>query len=324
MVELAHGHHEALGGLYSRHSRLVLYLALQSLDRAAAEELVQEVFLAIWRGAAAFDPEQGLFRPWLLRLAHWRILSELRRRHRRPMERMGIDEDEDLFQQVLDQAPGPEERAFQKEHRQLVDSALDALPRKQREAVALAFLEDMTHEQVARALDVPLGTAKTRIRTGLYTLRTVLAPVATTLFGVALAVIGGRDLQMQTTLDRDERALSLVTMSDVATRRLAAVMPGLPSAAHATYRGRAGSNLAVLSAEALPAPSDGKIYQAWAHAGGQWTFLGTVVPDPSGTALLVTESSALASPPDAVEITLEPARGSQTPGATVVLRWREG
>ena len=129
---------------------------------------------------------------------------------------------------------------------------------------------------------------------------------------------------MQTTLDRDERALSLVTMSDVATRRLAAVMPGLPSAAHATYRGRAGSNLAVLSAEALPAPSDGKIYQAWAHAGGQWTFLGTVVPDPSGTALLVTESSALASPPDAVEITLEPARGSQTPGATVVLRWREG
>jgi len=127
MVQLAHGRHEALGALYSRHSRLVFSLALQSLDRATAEELVQEVFLAIWRGAAAFDPEQGLFRPWLLRLAHWRILNELRRRHRRPKEQTGIDQDEDLFQEVLDQAPGPEERVFQKEHRRIVDSALDSL-----------------------------------------------------------------------------------------------------------------------------------------------------------------------------------------------------
>lgn len=69
MMELARGQHEALGGLYGRYSRLVFYLALQSLKRSAAEELVQEVFLAIWRGAGAFDPEQGPFRPWLLRLA---------------------------------------------------------------------------------------------------------------------------------------------------------------------------------------------------------------------------------------------------------------
>src|SRR5690242_13367370 len=192
MLELAHGRHEALGSLYSRHSRLVFYLALQSLERPAAEELVQEVFLTIWRGAAAFDPEQGLFRPWLLRLAHWRILNELRRRHRRPAEQAGFDEDDEMFAQVLDEAPGPEERAFQKEHRQIVDSALDSLPRKQREAVALAFLEDMTHEQVAEALDVPLGTAKTRIRTGLHTLRTVLAPIAATLFGLGFAVVGVR------------------------------------------------------------------------------------------------------------------------------------
>src|SRR5438309_8862854 len=171
MLELAHGRHEALGSLYSRHSRLVFYLALQSLERPAAEELVQEVFLTIWRGASAFDPEQGSFRPWLLRLAHWRILNELRRRHRRPQVQRNVDEEDELFQHVLDQEPGPEERAFQKEHRRIVDSALEALPPKQREAVALAFLEDMTHEQVAEALDVPLGTAKTRIRSGLHRLR---------------------------------------------------------------------------------------------------------------------------------------------------------
>src|SRR5690348_7432285 len=97
MVELAGGRPDALGALYSRHSRLVFYLALQSLDRPAAEELVQEVFLAIWRGAASFDPEQGSFRPWLLRLAHWRILNELRRRHRRPQVQRNVDEEDELF-----------------------------------------------------------------------------------------------------------------------------------------------------------------------------------------------------------------------------------
>jgi len=121
MLELAHGRHEALGSLYSRHSRLVFYLALQSLERPAAEELVQEVFLTIWRGASAFDPEQGSFRPWLLRLAHWRILNELRRRHRRPQVQRNVDEEDELFQQVLDQEPGPEERVFQTEHRHKPD-----------------------------------------------------------------------------------------------------------------------------------------------------------------------------------------------------------
>ena len=124
MLELAHGRHEALGSLYSRHSRLVFYLALQSLERPAAEELVQEVFLTIWRGASAFDPEQGSFRPWLLRLTHWRILNELRRRHRRPQVQRNVDEEDELFQQVLDQEPGPEERVFQTEHRRIVDAAL--------------------------------------------------------------------------------------------------------------------------------------------------------------------------------------------------------
>ncbi len=86
MLELADGRPDALGALYSRHSRLVFYLALQSLDRAAAEELVQEVFLAIWRGAGAFDPDQGgstvasSTPPWMhchpnsAKRSHWHFL----------------------------------------------------------------------------------------------------------------------------------------------------------------------------------------------------------------------------------------------------------
>src|ERR671934_1052871 len=85
VARLAAGEHWALGPLYSRHADFVFNVAAQSLDRAAAEEIVQEVFLTVWRGAATFDGAKGPFRPWLLRLAHWRILNELRRRRRLPL-----------------------------------------------------------------------------------------------------------------------------------------------------------------------------------------------------------------------------------------------
>jgi RNA polymerase sigma-70 factor (ECF subfamily) len=190
MRDLANGQQEALGPLYGRYGRLVFSLARQSLDQATAEELVQEVFLTIWRGADGFDASQGDFRPWLLRLTHWKILNELRRRRRRPAEQPGASDDTDAtLERVADAQPGPEERAWQNQRVQQVRAALEALPPKQRHALALAYLDDLTHEQVAQALDVPLGTAKTRIRSGLQLLRTRLAPVAASLLGVALVVV---------------------------------------------------------------------------------------------------------------------------------------
>src|SRR5437764_8052519 len=152
MRDLAAGQQAALGPLYSRYASLVFSLAVHSLDRAAAEELVQEVFLTIWRGAATFDPNQGAFRPWLLRLTHWKILNELRRRRRRPstlatlvkpatLATTDTDEADDPLQRIADREPGPEERAWQHEHERIVKSALAALPPKQRQAIALAFLE---------------------------------------------------------------------------------------------------------------------------------------------------------------------------------------
>jgi anti-sigma-K factor RskA len=128
-------------------------------------------------------------------------------------------------------------------------------------------------------------------------------------------------MQSQAMLDRDERALTLVTMSELAPLRLGAATSDLPAGTHATYRGRAGSNLAVLTAEGLPAPGDGKTYQAWGRQGDQWTSLGTFMPDVDGTARVIAENPVLASSPNAVEITVESAGGSQTPSDTVVLRW---
>lgn len=325
MRDLAHGQQDALGPLYSRYGSLVFRIGVQSLDRPAAEELVQEVFLAIWRTADSFDPAHGPFRPWLLRLTHWKVLNELRRRRRRPSEAGSADEPDPL-ERVVDRAPGPEERAWQTEHESIVKSALASLPPKQRQAIALAFLEDMTHEQVAQALDVPLGTAKTRIRSGLQILRTHLAPIAASLLSVTLAIVGAKFVQTQITLERDQRAIALVTTSELAPLRLTPVpsAANVPAGAHANYRSRPGVDVAVLSTEFLPVAPSGETYQAWVRHGDTWTSLGTVSPSSDGTVQLVAQNPVLAQPPESVEITLEHGGGSQAPSGDVVLAWPNG
>jgi RNA polymerase sigma-70 factor, ECF subfamily len=321
MQDLAAGQQEAFGPLYARYAPLVFQIGVQSLDRAAAEELVQEVFLTIWRGASGFNPAQGPFRPWLLRLTHWKILNELRRKRRRPLSSAGNDDENDPLQHVLDREPGPEERASQREHESILRAAMAALPPKQRQAVAMAFLEDMTHEQVARALDVPLGTAKTRIRSGLQIMRTYLAPMAASLLALGLGVIGFQLVQTQITLERDARAIALVTTSELTPLRLTPVSGSVPAGAHANYRGRPGVDIAVVSTELLPAAPSGETYRAWARHGDTWTSLGTFAVAADGSAQVVAEDPALATAPDAVEITLEHGQGARAPSGDVVLAW---
>src|SRR5881628_4041750 len=84
MRQVAEGSAEALALLHRRFARLIFGLAVQSLDRAAAEDLVQDVFLAVWRNARRFDPERGTVRAWVLQITHFRLLNELRRRSRQP------------------------------------------------------------------------------------------------------------------------------------------------------------------------------------------------------------------------------------------------
>src|ERR1700730_10954188 len=74
---LASGQQEALGPLYGRYASLIFNMAPRSVDRSAAEDIVQDVFLTVWRHASSFDPERGPLRPWLLQIAHFRILNEI-------------------------------------------------------------------------------------------------------------------------------------------------------------------------------------------------------------------------------------------------------
>src|SRR5213080_3275662 len=106
MRQVADGSAEALGLLHRRFARVIFGLAVQSLDRAAAEDLVQDVFLAVWRNARRFDPERGSVRTWVLQIAHFRLLNELRRRSRQPEI---VADDGAALGGVADDDPGPVE-----------------------------------------------------------------------------------------------------------------------------------------------------------------------------------------------------------------------
>ena len=218
MSRLAAGRRDAIGPLHGRYASLAFAIAARSLGRAAAEEIVQDVFVAVWRKADTFDPSRGTFRSWVLRITHLRVLNELRRRGRRPQ--VEADPEGLHLGNVPAAGPGPEEEAWLDHRREIVRAAVEALPPPQRQALRLAFLEDLTHQQIADFLDLPLGTAKTRIRAGLQRLRAHLAPLlaAGILVAGLLATALIREGMWQATLRRDEAALRLVTSSDVVPR----------------------------------------------------------------------------------------------------------
>src|SRR5213594_1941972 len=319
MRQVADGSAEALGLLHRRFARLIFGMAVQSLDRAAAEDLVQEVFLAVWRNARRFDPERGTVRAWILQITHFRLLNELRRRSRQPEV---VPDPEGLLlagQPASDL--GPVEATWERHRRTVLKSALDELPHAQREALSLAFLDDLTHEQVAAELGLPLGTAKTRIRAGLLKLRSTLGPQWAALAAFCLlAALGIRYRSEHATLARYDRALSMVTSSDSVNLRLAP-MPGIRKETHARYRGRPGVATAVVTFSNFPPAPAGQIYQAWARHGATWTSLGTVGPDAGGSARLIAEDPTLAALPDSLEVTLEPRTASAAPTGPVVVAW---
>jgi RNA polymerase sigma-70 factor (ECF subfamily) len=321
MARLAGGREEALGPLYVRYESLISGLAARSLGPEAAEEVSQEIFLAVWQHAATFDPARGTFRAWVLRITRTRILNELRRRGRRPRTtsqsaRPGDDP-------LPDPGPGPDEEAWRAHRRDAVRAAVDALPPPQREALSLAFLEDLTHEQVAAFLNVPLGTTKSRIRAGVKTLRTRLAPlVAAGLIVTGLTLAGLFEIEQQDALRLRDHALRLVTNSEVVPRRLGPA-PGINPAAHGNYRGRPGVALAVLTLSHLdPAPA-GFEYRAWAFHRGRWTFLGRAPLENEGRSLIIAEGPALRALPDQVLVTREPIgqRAGAAPSGPPVVLW---
>jgi RNA polymerase sigma-70 factor (ECF subfamily) len=322
MRRLSAGDQDALEPLHGRYAPVVYLVAAQMTDRTAAEEIVQEVFLTVWRKASLFDPERGTFRAWLLRIAHSRALNELRRQSRRPA--LVKDRNGSQFVTVADPGDGPAEAAWRAYRRELLREAVDSLPAPQRRALSMAFLEEMSHAQVADLLNLPLGTAKSRIRAGLKRLRLRLAP----LLAAGLLLIAGLvafvryETAQRERLRRLDGATALLTSSQIVPRRLVAAA-GIPDASHGHYRGAAGKALAVLNVSKLARPMPGHGYFAWVRHGQRWTNLGQILTDASGNGLLIAESPVLATPPDAITITLAQTESGPEPSGRTVLVWPE-
>jgi RNA polymerase sigma-70 factor (ECF subfamily) len=170
VARLAAGDATAMSELYDRHARAVYSLASRILsDRHEAEDVVQDVFAQAWRQATRYDPERGTVATWLLVMARARAIDRLRSRRGQAVrsEREGV---------VTAPAPGPgpEADAITAEQVDRLRAALRELTDAQRTAIELAYYEGLSQTEVAARLQEPLGTIKTRIRSGLLKLRAAL------------------------------------------------------------------------------------------------------------------------------------------------------
>ena len=163
------GDESAFEELYDRQSTAVYSLALRIVgDRAAAEDVLSDVFWRVWRRAETFDPRRGSPTAWLLTITRRRALDELRMGARRERRERSPDAMGEVPQE---RAPSPEGEALAGEVQEHVREALAALPPEQRGPIELAYFEGLTHVEIADRLQEPLGTIKTRIRTGMQRLR---------------------------------------------------------------------------------------------------------------------------------------------------------
>ena len=169
---MAGGDSSALAALYDRHARAIYSLALRILaDAAEAEDVVQDVFTQAWRQATRYDAARAPVAGWLMIMTRARSLDRLRRRRAR-IATTGMDpatphpKDSDVDQETL---------AITTEQVEQLRGALEVLSDAQRTAIELAYYEGLSQSDIAARLQQPLGTVKTRIRTGLLKLRDALA-----------------------------------------------------------------------------------------------------------------------------------------------------
>jgi RNA polymerase sigma-70 factor (ECF subfamily) len=169
------GEVDAFEVIFDRHASAAFSLAYRMCGRrAAADDIVQDAFLSLWRSGSGYDPRRGSVRSWVLSVVHNRAIDAFRRsgaRDRRDVADEGIAE----------RLPAPDATDAEVERRddaRQVRTALDELPPDQRRVIELAYFGGFTHNQIAEMLDLPPGTVKGRMRLGLNKMRYVLGEEA--------------------------------------------------------------------------------------------------------------------------------------------------
>lgn len=169
MRAIARGDEQSLASLYDRYRLILFGLILRILhSRAEAEDVLQDVFIQVWKRAGDYDESRGRTFTWLVTLARSRAIDRLRALDSR--QRTANESLEGVTDSVSDAA----EDAFKSEQREVVRAALAALPSEQRQTLLLAYFEGLTQTEIAERLNAPLGTVKTRMRSGMIKLRELL------------------------------------------------------------------------------------------------------------------------------------------------------
>lgn len=175
LARVAGGDQHAFGQLYDRLSGPLYSLALRMLgDAAEAQDAMQDVFLQVWRRAPTYDAAQSSVFSWAVRMTRSRVIDRLRARGRRLRVIAASTDDEShdkLPPAFASSAESAADSAERNEEATRVRSSLKELPAEQREAIELAFFNDLTHDEIAAQLGQPLGTIKSRIRRGLLKLK---------------------------------------------------------------------------------------------------------------------------------------------------------
>lgn len=163
------GDESALAALYDRYAGMLYAMLVRILkDTHAAEEVLQDLFLQLWRNAVQFDASRGSLPAWLLVIGRNRALSRLRSRSRREI----FPGDTEGFS--IEAVPSPGNLEDDAARSQLIErlrGAMATLPPEQREAVELAYFEGMTQTEIARRTGSPLGTVKSRVRAAMQSLK---------------------------------------------------------------------------------------------------------------------------------------------------------
>ncbi len=183
MAAVVEGESEALEQLYDRHVQHCFGLAIRIVEETSvAEDVVQEVFIKLWSRPGTFSPERGSFKTWLLMVVRNQALDVLRRAKARaeiyiaPLyaESTASATSETILELLPDGGRTPHEQAWANETATVVRRALGQLPAAEYQAIALAYFGGLSQQEVANELHLPLGTVKTRTRSALRRMHTLL------------------------------------------------------------------------------------------------------------------------------------------------------
>ena len=174
IAAICKGEETAIEALYERYYRYAYTLAYRILrDSGAAEDIVQDAFLSIWRKAPSYQAQNGSVQSWIQAIVRHRAIDKIRASAHRDYQWTPLQVDNE--QDPPSEQPDVWEQAWQSEQHRIIREVMEQIPSEQRMVIELAYFGGFTHAEISQQLEIPLGTVKGRMRWGLQKMKTLLA-----------------------------------------------------------------------------------------------------------------------------------------------------